>query len=162
MIDIVERVSNQLIFDEMQQDALLAAHVLVNLFKQEDIPHSLIPIGGYAELENRRDQIFGTEDGKYPGNPDVGLDIIVHATTNADVNYVYAYTGPHAHLVIARISSSPILILSRRYAHLRHPSHRFTPTLQLGERVWRCRKRRSRSWFSERSFPRRTDWSWSG
>lgn len=59
----------------VRQDALLASHVLVNLFKQEDIPHSLIPIGGYTELETRKDQIFGSEDGRYPGNPDVSRQI---------------------------------------------------------------------------------------
>jgi len=113
----------------------LAAHVLVNLFKQEDIPHSLIPIGGYTELENRRDQIFGTEDGRFPGNPDVSLNTNTHDAINADLEFSHHFLGPHPHLVIARIASPAILLLPRRYTYLRYPSHRFSSTIQLGERV---------------------------
>ena len=113
----------------------MAAHVLVNLFKQEDIPHSLIPIGGYTELENRRDQIFGTEDGRFPGNPDVSLNTNTHDAINADLEFSHHFLGPHPHLVIARIASPAILLLPRRYTYLRYPSHRFSSTIQLGERV---------------------------
>jgi hypothetical protein len=43
------------------QDALLASRILVNLLRQEDIPYTLIPIGGYSELEARKNQIFGID-----------------------------------------------------------------------------------------------------
>jgi hypothetical protein len=43
------------------QDALLASRILVSLLRQEDIPYTLIPIGGYSELEARKNQIFGID-----------------------------------------------------------------------------------------------------
>jgi hypothetical protein len=47
--------------DDLFQDALLASRILVSLLRQEDIPYTLIPIGGYSELEARKNQIFGID-----------------------------------------------------------------------------------------------------
>jgi cell division control protein 45 len=47
--------------DGLFQDALLASRILVSLLRQEDIPYTLIPIGGYSELEARKNQIFGID-----------------------------------------------------------------------------------------------------
>lgn len=53
-----------------EQDALLASRILITLLKQDDIPHTLIPISGYAELEERKVELFGTED-----EPKEGIDV---------------------------------------------------------------------------------------
>lgn len=44
------------------QDGLLAARILASLFKQDDVPYRLIPVGGYSELETRRDEAFASEE----------------------------------------------------------------------------------------------------
>ncbi|KAK4686203.1 cell division control protein 45, partial [Tremellales sp. Uapishka_1] len=41
-------------------DGLLAARILASLFKQDDIPYRLIPVGGYSELEQKRDEVFAS------------------------------------------------------------------------------------------------------
>lgn len=52
--------SKVVIFAAVDVDALLASKILINLFKQDDVPHTLIPITGYDELQRRKDQLFGT------------------------------------------------------------------------------------------------------
>ncbi len=44
------------------QDGLLAARILASLFKQDDIPYRLVPIGGYSELEGKRDEALASEE----------------------------------------------------------------------------------------------------
>ena len=44
------------------QDGLLAARILSSLFRQDDVPYRLIPIGGYAELEAKRDEILNSDE----------------------------------------------------------------------------------------------------
>ena len=39
-------------------DALCAARMLADLFKQDDVMHRIIPISGLAELERRRDDLI--------------------------------------------------------------------------------------------------------
>jgi cell division control protein 45 len=46
----------------MKQDGLLAARILASLFRQDDVPYRLIPIGGYAELEAKRDEILTSDE----------------------------------------------------------------------------------------------------
>lgn len=41
---------------------MLAARILASLFKQDDIPYRLVPIGGYAELETKRDEALASEE----------------------------------------------------------------------------------------------------
>jgi hypothetical protein len=43
----------------ISQDAVLSTRLLITLFKQDDIPHTLCTISGYAELEERRERYFG-------------------------------------------------------------------------------------------------------
>jgi cell division control protein 45 len=38
-------------------DALCAARMLADLFKQDDVMHRLIPVSGLAELERMRDEL---------------------------------------------------------------------------------------------------------
>lgn len=45
-----------------RQDGLLAARILSTLFRQDDVPYRLIPIGGYAELEAKRDEIINSDE----------------------------------------------------------------------------------------------------
>jgi cell division control protein 45 len=44
------------------QDGLLAARILASLFRQDDVPYRLIPIGGYAELETKRDEVLASDE----------------------------------------------------------------------------------------------------
>lgn len=38
-------------------DALCAAHMLAELFKQDDVMYRIIPVSGHAELERLRDEL---------------------------------------------------------------------------------------------------------
>lgn len=40
-------------------DAVLASRVLVSLLRQDDVPHTVVPVTGYAELARKRRQLFG-------------------------------------------------------------------------------------------------------
>jgi hypothetical protein len=44
------------------QDGLLGARILASLFKQDDVPYRLVPVGGYSELEAKRDEAFASEE----------------------------------------------------------------------------------------------------
>ena len=44
------------------KDGLLAARILASLFKQDDVPYRLVPVGGYSELEARRDEALASEE----------------------------------------------------------------------------------------------------
>ncbi|RXK36072.1 cell division control protein 45 [Tremella mesenterica] len=50
------------IFVGVDVDGLLAARILASLFKQDDVPYRLVPVGGYSELEQRRDEAFASEE----------------------------------------------------------------------------------------------------
>ena len=41
---------------------MLAARILAALFKQDDVPYRLVPIGGYSELEAKRDETLESEE----------------------------------------------------------------------------------------------------
>lgn len=45
-----------------EQDGLMAARILVSLFKQDDVPYRLLPVGSYSELEVKRDQAFANDE----------------------------------------------------------------------------------------------------
>lgn len=40
----------------------MAARILVALFKQDDVPYRLLPVGSYSELEVKRDQAFENDE----------------------------------------------------------------------------------------------------
>lgn len=44
------------------QDGLLASRILATLFRQDDVPYRLVPIGGYAELQAKRDEVLASEE----------------------------------------------------------------------------------------------------
>lgn len=44
-------------------DAVLASRVLVSLLRQDDVPHTVVPVTGYAELARKRRQLFGRRRG---------------------------------------------------------------------------------------------------
>ena len=44
------------------QDGLLAARILASMFKQDDVPYRIVPVGGYAELETKRDEVLQSEE----------------------------------------------------------------------------------------------------
>lgn len=46
----------------MKQDGLLAARILASLFRQDDVPYRLVPVGGYSELEAKRDEALASEE----------------------------------------------------------------------------------------------------
>lgn len=48
------------------QDGLLAARILVALLKQDDVSYRLVPIGGYSELEAKRDEALASEEVSNP------------------------------------------------------------------------------------------------
>ena len=39
-------------------DALCAARMLADLFKQDDVMHRIVPVSGIAELERMRDELM--------------------------------------------------------------------------------------------------------
>ncbi|KAK6908892.1 hypothetical protein I203_102898 [Kwoniella mangroviensis CBS 8507] len=43
-------------------DGLLGARILCSLFKNDDVPYRLVPVGGYSELETRRDEALASEE----------------------------------------------------------------------------------------------------
>jgi cell division control protein 45 len=43
-------------------DALCAARMLADLFKQDDVMHRIIPVSGIAELESMRDELASYPD----------------------------------------------------------------------------------------------------
>lgn len=47
------------------QDGLLAARIVSSLFKQDDVPYRLVPVGGYSELEAKRDEALASEEVSY-------------------------------------------------------------------------------------------------
>ncbi|ORY34922.1 CDC45 family [Naematelia encephala] len=46
----------------VEVDGLLAARILASLFRQDDVPYRIIPIGGYSELEKKRDEALASEE----------------------------------------------------------------------------------------------------
>ena len=47
-------------------DALCAAHMLADLFTQDDVMHRIIPVSGHAELERQRDELATYNDVREP------------------------------------------------------------------------------------------------
>ncbi|WWC73512.1 uncharacterized protein I206_107483 [Kwoniella pini CBS 10737] len=43
-------------------DGLLGARILCSLFKNDDVPYRLVPVGGYSELDSRRDEALASEE----------------------------------------------------------------------------------------------------
>ena len=50
-------------------DALCAARMLADLFKQDDVMYRLIPVSGHAELERMRDELATYSDVRLPSIP---------------------------------------------------------------------------------------------
>ncbi|WOO77671.1 Cell division control protein 45 [Vanrija pseudolonga] len=50
------------VFVGVDVDGLLASRILVSLFRQDDIPYRIIPIGGYAELEDKTAEALESEE----------------------------------------------------------------------------------------------------
>jgi cell division control protein 45 len=50
-------------------DALCAARMLADLFKQDDVMHRIIPVSGIAELERMRDELATYSDVSMPCSP---------------------------------------------------------------------------------------------
>lgn len=44
------------------QDGLLSARILASLFRQDDVPYRLVPVGGYSELDSKRDEALASEE----------------------------------------------------------------------------------------------------
>ena len=62
-VDVVSvQNSNDMAGKLTKEDGLLAARILASLFRQDDIPYRLVPVGGYSELEQRRDEAFASEE----------------------------------------------------------------------------------------------------
>lgn len=43
-------------------DAICAARMLADVFKQDDVMHRIIPVSGHAELERMRDELATYSD----------------------------------------------------------------------------------------------------
>ncbi|KAJ9104336.1 hypothetical protein QFC19_003977 [Naganishia cerealis] len=96
------------IFAAIDLDALLASRILVSLLRQEDIPYTLIPIGGYSELEARKNQIFGIDPNADENDQVVSRDCEVHTLILLSLGsllpiagYFPLETGCHIHLIDA-------------------------------------------------------------
>lgn len=103
--------------DELSpQDALLASRVLVSLLRQEDIPYTLIPIGGYSELEARKNQIFGIDPNADEEEQVVSRDCEVCGRTMLLSQIVdpSLETGAHAHFGLSRVPATDSKLLSTR------------------------------------------------
>jgi cell division control protein 45 len=61
-VDVVSRRRSLHLSILTIQDGLLASRILASLFQQDDIPYRLAPIGGYAELEAKRDDALASEE----------------------------------------------------------------------------------------------------
>lgn len=122
------------------QDALLASRILVSLLRQEDIPYTLIPIGGYSELEARKNQIFGIDPDADEDDQVVSRDCEVrHSGTDqarCQANIDSGRSGTYTDLIVTGIVAADSELLSTRI-RLPHPPNRFTSALQLGQLVWR-------------------------
>ena len=46
-------------------DALCAARMLADLFKQDDVMHRIVPVSGIAELERMRDELMSYAEVSY-------------------------------------------------------------------------------------------------
>ena len=44
------------------QDGLLASRILTSMFNQDDIPYRLVPVGGYSELDSRKEEALNSEE----------------------------------------------------------------------------------------------------
>lgn len=75
------------------QDGLLAARIVSSLFKQDDVPYRLVPVGGYSELEAKRDEALASEE--------VSGNTFEHQLTS--VAYTYS--------AIARLTSQLVRLL---------------------------------------------------
>lgn len=50
-------------------DALCAARMLAELFKQDDVMHRIMPVAGVAELERKRDELISYDEVQYILSP---------------------------------------------------------------------------------------------
>ncbi|WVQ79395.1 hypothetical protein IAT38_001492 [Cryptococcus sp. DSM 104549] len=50
------------VFVGVDVDGLLGARILCSMFKDDDVPYRLVPIGGYKELEQKRDEALASEE----------------------------------------------------------------------------------------------------
>lgn len=100
--------------DSNVQDGLLAARILVSLFRQDDVPYRLVPVGGYSELEARRDEALASEE-VCRGNQVAQLMIVTYADS--------AFSG---------LASSSFILLHPS-AELSPPHYRLTSTLEFAK-----------------------------
>jgi hypothetical protein len=56
------------------QDGVLSTRTLISLLKQDDVPHTLCTISGYAELEEKRVRYFGQRRGAVGEDDEDGED----------------------------------------------------------------------------------------
>ena len=100
-----------------KQDGLLAARILASLFRQDDIPYRLVPVGGYSELEQRRDEAFASEE--------VSPESVVSQCS---------IIASHAHPPFLGITLAPVVLLY--FAKRMSPTHhRFTSSLEPAKSI---------------------------
>lgn len=114
------------------QDGLLGARILASLFKQDDVPYRLVPVGGYSELEAKRDEAFASEEvGRSP------------ETSRCYLTNIHRTSAAHAHSSVSRIAA-PALILLHPPQGMPPAHHRLASALELAEPIRAGHRRGSR------------------
>lgn len=100
--------------------------------RQEDIPYTLIPIGGYSELEARKNQIFGidpdADEDDQVASRDCEVRYAVRSQTTHAERLLLQFLGTYADPVVARFVATDSRLLSARI-RLSHSPHRLAQAI---------------------------------
>lgn len=91
-----------MVFVGTDLDGLLASKILACLFKQDDVPYRLIPVGGYEELESKKAEVAESgEVGVRP--PELTGSCTPLSLSRWDHYYHYLHSFPYLQLVISTL-----------------------------------------------------------
>ena len=100
------------------------------MFKQDDVPYRIVPVGGYAELEARRDEALQSEE------------VIANSRlVDKDHGWLIVVSDAHLDSTVPWIPTS-LIDLFPTASRLSPPHHRFSPAMEFAESLrsgHRCR-----------------------
>lgn len=74
-------------------DALCAARMFAQLFKQDDVMHKVVPVAGIADLERTRDDLIIQTEVRPPYRPPGGVMLTPDSVAHADSTEHGCYLG---------------------------------------------------------------------
>jgi hypothetical protein len=97
-------------------DALCAARMLADLFKQDDVMHRIIPVSGIAEMERMRDELATYADVSTHVAHGRPVHDVSSIAAHADPPQYGRHLGPHLRRVVWRIPRQALCARHRLYA----------------------------------------------